>query len=186
MSNALALLGCKTDDRHVDEVVRSAKQELQALLAQRAEITRQIGTIKQTLAGLAALFGDHIFDAEVLEWLGRKAPRRGRGFTQACRHVLMEATEPLSTKEICARMRAKFPAIIEAHKDAVASVTTVLTRLVSYREAERIVNDHGRPKWQWIAGAQPSGALATQFPSGIGRPATHEESATLAARQWPS
>ena len=43
---------------HVQEVLRTAEEELAGLLGQRAAIMKRIGTIKQMLAGLADLFGD--------------------------------------------------------------------------------------------------------------------------------
>ena len=45
---------------HVQEVVRQAHEELRQLLQQRAEVMRRIGTIKQTIAGVANLFGDSV------------------------------------------------------------------------------------------------------------------------------
>ena len=45
---------------HVQQVVKQAHEELRELLRQRAEVMRRIGTIKQTIAGLANLFGDEV------------------------------------------------------------------------------------------------------------------------------
>jgi chorismate mutase len=45
---------------HVQEVVRQAHEELRQLLQQRAEVMRRIGTVKQTISGLANLFGDAV------------------------------------------------------------------------------------------------------------------------------
>jgi chorismate mutase len=45
-------------DPNVQQVIRSAEKELHELLQQRAELMKRIGTIKQTLAGLASIFGD--------------------------------------------------------------------------------------------------------------------------------
>ena len=42
-----------TIDPHVHAVVRSAEQEIRELIRQRADVMKRIGTIKQTLAGLA-------------------------------------------------------------------------------------------------------------------------------------
>ena len=44
-------------DGHVQEVVRQAHEELRQLLQQRADVMRRIGTVKQTITGLANLFG---------------------------------------------------------------------------------------------------------------------------------
>ena len=41
------------DVGHVQEVIRQAHEELRQLLHQRAEIMKRIGTVKQTISGLA-------------------------------------------------------------------------------------------------------------------------------------
>src|SRR5215470_1895142 len=76
---------------HVQEVVRQAHDELRQLLLQRAEVMRRIGTVKQTIAGLANLFGDGVLSEELLELVDRKSNGRQPGFTKACRMILMES-----------------------------------------------------------------------------------------------
>ena len=46
-------LSSVSDNSHAKEVVRSAREQLGELLRQKAEFMKRIGTIKQTLAGLA-------------------------------------------------------------------------------------------------------------------------------------
>ena len=82
-------------DRHVQEVVRAAHDELRQLIRQRAEIMKRIGTVKQTIVGLANLFGDDVLSDELLELVDRKTNGRQPGFTKACRMVLMESSKPL-------------------------------------------------------------------------------------------
>jgi hypothetical protein len=41
--------------------------------------------------------------------------------------------------------------MLARHKDPMASVTTVLNRLVDYGEAQPVVLSSGRRAWQWIA-----------------------------------
>jgi hypothetical protein len=43
--------------------------------------------------------------------------------------------------------------MLTRHKDPVASVTTVLNRLVDYGEAQAVVLSNGRRAWCWIADA---------------------------------
>lgn len=135
----------------VEEVVRSAAQELTELLRQRALIMKRIGGLKQTLAGLANLFGDSILNDELLEILDRRPPLRHPGFTRACRVVLMESTRPLETRQVCDHLQRKYPDLLGGHKDPVASVTTVLTRLVDYGEVRTATTPHGRRIWEWAA-----------------------------------
>jgi hypothetical protein len=42
------------------------------------------------------------------------------------------------------------PALLARHKDPMASVTTVLNRLVEYGEAQPVLAN-GRRAWQWVA-----------------------------------
>ena len=79
------------DVGHVQEVIRQAHEELRQLLQQRAEVMKRIGTVKQTISGLANLFGDDVLNEELLELVDRKSNGRQPGFTKACRMILMEA-----------------------------------------------------------------------------------------------
>jgi hypothetical protein len=148
---------------HVEEVVRQAHEELRQLLHQRAEVMRRIGTIKQTIAGLANLFGDSVLSDELLELVDRKSSGRQPGFTKACRMILMDANRALSARDVCDRIQEKAPPMLARHKDPMASVTTVLNRLVAYGEAKAVVLDNGRRAWQWVADSdsRPAGLPAS-------------------------
>lgn len=139
---------------HVQEVVHEAHQELRQLMQQRADVMRRIGTIKQTIAGLANLFGEEVLSDELLELVDRKTSGRQPGFTKACRMTLMEANRPLSARDVCEQLQQKSPPILARHKDPMASVTTVLNRLVAYGEAQAVALDNGRRAWQWVADSQ--------------------------------
>src|SRR5271166_5560331 len=139
---------------HVHEVVRQAHEELRQLLQQRAEVMRRIGTIKQTISGLANLFGDSVLSDELLEMVDRKSGGRQPGFTKACRMILMDANRALSARDVCDRIQEKMPPMLERHKDPMASVTTVLNRLVAYGEARAVALDNGRRAWQWVADSE--------------------------------
>jgi len=138
-------------DPHVQEVVKTAHEELRQLMRQRTEIMKRIGTLKQTIAGLANLFGDEILGEDLLELVDRKSGGRQPGFTKACRMVLMEAGRPLAVREVCEQIQQRLPAVLLRHKDPLASVTTVLNRLVEYGEALSVVRENGRRAWQWVS-----------------------------------
>lgn len=138
-------------DPHVQEVVRAAHEELRQLMRQRAEIMKRIGTVKQTIVGLANLFGDDVLTEELLELVDRKSGGRQPGFTKACRMVLMEADRPLGAREVCEQIQQKVPPVLLRHKDPLASVTTVLNRLVEYGEARTVPRENGRRAWQWVS-----------------------------------
>jgi hypothetical protein len=141
----------RNGDPHVQEVVKTAHEELRQLMRQRTEIMKRIGTLKQTIAGLANLFGDEILGEDLLELVDRKSGGRQPGFTKACRMVLMEAGRPLAVREVCEQIQQRLPAVLMRHKDPLASVTTVLNRLVEYGEALSVVRDNGRRAWQWVS-----------------------------------
>jgi hypothetical protein len=144
---------------HVQEVIKTAHEELRQLMRQRAEIMKRIGTLKQTISGLANLFGDDILGEELLELVDRKSGGRQPGFTKACRMALMEAGRPLSVREVCDRIQERLPGVLLRHKDPLASVTTVLNRLVEYGEAQAVSRDNGRRAWQWISEPSSVGTM---------------------------
>jgi hypothetical protein len=153
-------------DAYVHQVVAAAREELRQLLQQRAEIMKRIGTVKQTIAGLANLFGEEALGDDLLELLDRKPNGRQPGFTKACRRVLMEVHRPLGAREMCAALERQAPAILSRHKDPLASVTTVLNRLVDYGEARSLTNERGRRVWEWVSdGKQPADTIREQIPA---------------------
>jgi hypothetical protein len=141
----------------VHQVVKAAHEELRVLLQQRAEIMKRIGTVKQTITGLANLFGDEVLGEDLLELIDRKPNGRQPGFTKACRRVLMEIRRPIGAREVCAELERQAPAILSRHKDPLASVTTVLNRLVDYGEARSLSNDRGRRVWEWVSESEQVG-----------------------------
>jgi hypothetical protein len=144
------------NDPHVQEVVKAAHEELRQLMLQRAEVMKRIGTVKQTIVGLANLFGDEVLSEELLELVDRKSGGRQPGFTKACRMVLMEAERPLGAREVCEQIQQRIPPVLLRHKDPLASVTTVLNRLVEYGEARTVVRENGRRAWQWVSDPENS------------------------------
>jgi hypothetical protein len=153
------------DVGHVQEVIRQAHGELRQLLQQRSDIMKRIGTVKQTISGLANLFGDSVLTEELLELVDRKSSGRQPGFTKACRMILMQAGRALNARDICDYFQQQMPALLARHKDPMASVTTVLNRLVEYGEAQAVVAN-GRRAWRWVAeppvevGTSPTANLA--------------------------
>jgi hypothetical protein len=138
-------------DPHVQEVLKSAHEELRGLLKQRADIMKRIGTVKQTIVGLANMFGEDVLNEELLDLIDRKTSGRQPGFTKACRMVLMEAGRALGAREVCERIQEKVPPVLLRHKDPLASVTTVLNRLVEYGEARTLIKENGRRAWEWVS-----------------------------------
>ena len=153
-----ATLRLSGGDAYVQQVLRTAHQELLSLLQQRADIMKRIGTVKQTIIGLANLFGDEVLDDELLTLVDRKPNGRQPGFTRGCRTVLIESQAPLTAREVVAQMQERFAGVLVNHKDPLASVTTVLNRLVAYGEARSVVNASGKRVWEWVAENPGKGA----------------------------
>jgi hypothetical protein len=161
MQNATVNLAERYDLGHVQEVIRQAHEELRQLLQQRAEIMKRIGTVKQTISGLANLFGDAVLNDELLELVDRKSSGRQPGFTKACRMILMESGRAMNSRDICDYFQAKMPDLLARHKDPMASVTTVLNRLVEYGEAEAVLAN-GRRAWRWVADVPTASASVSR------------------------
>jgi len=153
-------------DPHVQQVVKVAHEELSQLMRQRAQIIKRIGTVKQTIVGLANLFGDEVLSEELLELVDRKSSGRQPGFTKACRMVLMESDRPLGARDVCQRIQQRIPPLLLRHKDPLASVTTVLNRLVEYGEARSVVGHNGKRAWEWVADP-PRDSFAAAAPENV-------------------
>jgi hypothetical protein len=130
------------------EVLQVATRELQILLEQRAEIVKRIRSVRTTIFGLADLFGKNSRE----EFLGAdlaRIPRRTKGVTDACRLALKESEIPLTSHQV--RDKLRFQGLeIEQHKDPVATVTTILGRLVEYGEAVTMIRADGKRTWMWM------------------------------------
>jgi hypothetical protein len=149
------------DDNNVEmplqEVVRQVHDELRQLLQQRIAVTHRIRTLKQTAAGLAATFGDDLINVDLRRLVSNGGRVRAHGLTKMCRAILMEAARPLGAGEVRNRVQERAATLLAAHKDPVASITTILNRLVEYGEARRTVSSDNRRAWQWAGGNAGSG-----------------------------
>ena len=134
---------------HVNKILEEMYGEFQALMVQRAAILRRIGTIKQTIIGLAKLFGNEVVGERVLQVVEQRSSTRSRGFTRTCRVVLMESTRPMVCQEVCEEIQRRNPTLLAHHKDPLASVNTVLNRLATYGEARVVMNERGKRAWEW-------------------------------------
>lgn len=135
---------------HVQEVLRTAHGELSGLMRQRDEIMKRIGKIKQMLSGMANLFGESILCDELRVALEGRPSDRRKGFTRACRQILMQSRTPLPLRYFIGELRRKFPEVTDRHKDLSASVTTVFHRLATYGEARWSEDKEGGRVWEWV------------------------------------
>ena len=135
---------------HVLDVVRRAEQELRQLIDERGEVTKRIGTVKRTIVSLAKLFGDGMLDRDLLSLFDGRGGRQP-GITSSCRRILMEARRPMSAREVCDEIQRTSPALLARHQDPMATINTILGRLVQYGEATVRPGDRGQRAWVWAA-----------------------------------
>jgi hypothetical protein len=128
------------------EVVRTVKAELLQLTRQHEDIVKRIGSVRRTLCGLTILFGEIAIEPEVSQMAKRHS---WRGFTNTCRLILMSAESPLTAREVCAQVKHRFAQLETRHKDPLASVITVLSRLARYGEVKYEDRQNGSRVWQW-------------------------------------
>jgi len=152
LADQVPIHSSKTED--IERVVDRIQHELRSLLLERAAIVKRIGMVKHTITGLIDVFGADIPDGELRNLLDHRSGGSSTcphpGLTEACRHTLMESSQPLTTRQLCVKIQETHPSILVKHQQPMASVTVVLRRLVSYGEVQDGVNErHGRT-WSWI------------------------------------
>jgi hypothetical protein len=125
-------------NRHVQEVLKTLHEELRGLNRQRTDVTRRIETIKRVVVGLSKMYGAQLSDEQLDDFLGRKLGLRRRGLTDACRRILLEEQQPLGARDVRDRVMKVDGELLRHHKDPIASLVTVLNRLVEYGEARRV------------------------------------------------
>jgi hypothetical protein len=138
----------------IERVVGWAQSELDLLSLRRAAIALRVRVIKNTIVGLADVFGSTLTDEELRTLPPtlpvRRPARPCRGLTQACRRTLMASSTPLTTQELCRRIEETHPEILARQKEPRVSVTVVLRRLVNYGEVYDNVNEKNARTWLWI------------------------------------
>jgi len=143
----------------IERVVGWAQAELDLLSRKRAAIALRVRVIKNTIVGLADVFGSTLTDDELRTLPPtlpvRRTTRFRRGLTQACRRTLMASSTPLTTQELCRRIEETHPEILARQKAPRVSVTVVLRRLVNYGEVYDNVDERNARTWLWIGPLMP-------------------------------
>ena len=135
---------------HADELAGVARGELNGLLLQRAELTKRIGTLKRTLAGLAWLLGSPApLNPRFALPDGKTRALSPSSLTDACRMALMHAGTPLRAHQVRDKLRFQC-SLFENHRDPVATISTILRRLCQYGEARSVILPDGKRVWEWV------------------------------------
>ena len=152
-------------DRNVRRVIDDAKQKIRELIEQRAQINRRIATTRATIVGLASVFGDEVLQQELFAFMreGGRATIWQPALTRACRLVLIAAKGPISSRRICEDIRFSDPGLALRNKDLLASITTVLNRLVRYGEVS-VAQVNGRRSWEWIQAGEANSITTIDLP----------------------
>lgn len=137
--------------RPVQEVLNTLTAELRGLNLQRRDLVKRIDIVKGVIVGLSRVLGAELSADQLQDVLGRRAGRRNHGLTNACRRILTETREPLRARDVCDRVLQDYRDLLQHHKQPIASIVTVLNRLVRYGEA-RIVNLENQRTWVGTAG----------------------------------
>jgi hypothetical protein len=134
----------------VERVVERIQQELQVLRTEHAAIARRIGLIKNTVAGLAEVFGPAVVGQDLQHVLSADGVtrRRTRGLTDACRELLREAAGPLTLEQITAGILQRNPSLLKRHRYPGTVIQMMLRRLVRYGEAQEAAGDTGLRSWR--------------------------------------
>jgi hypothetical protein len=131
------------------QVLTLTQSELHRLMRERDAIVKRITVLRQTIAGLVEIFGDHALGKEHLDLLKPYRRQRRNGMTQICRSVLARSSEPLTAHELIEGIRATDVTLIQRQKNPIASVYSILGRLASYGEVRCAVAGSGRRQWAW-------------------------------------
>lgn len=151
-------------DPSVAQVVARAHQELISLEQERALIMERIGALKQTIAGLANVFGEGVLSDELMDLVDRRRGDTNSGLTRTCRTTLMESSQPLTTQGMLDEIQRRQPSLLAHHKSPVASITTIMNRLVHYGEARVTTTVSGKKGWQWATVRNENPASVAAIP----------------------
>lgn len=153
-----SLAECNSSE-DIERVVGWALAELDLLSLKRAAIAIRVKVIKNTIVGLADVFGSTLTDEELLTLPPtlsvRRTARSCRGLTQACRRTLMGSSTPLTTQELCRKIEETHPEILARQKEPRVSVAVVLRRLVDYGEVYDNVDERNTRTWLWVGPLMP-------------------------------
>jgi len=111
---------------------------------------KRIGTVKQTISGLANLFWRRAFERRT-DGIGRpQNSGRQPGFTKACRMILMEGRRAMNAHDICDYFQQKMPCVAGTPQGSDGVRHNRPQSFGGVRRAQAVVSN-GRRAWLWIA-----------------------------------
>jgi hypothetical protein len=182
-SNLIARLGKPGAEalppEDLNKLVCSIETELRELTETRTAISKRITAVRNTILGLAELFGSSVLGPELQSLVSIQPPSSELhyGLTNVCRDLLRSrGAEPLTVQAFLHHAREKFPERMLVHKHPGTSVRVVLRRLVDYGEALEVLTETGVKAWRSATSAvlseDVSGCRDLQSASGDANPSS--------------
>ncbi len=124
--------------------LEAAHRDLEALLAKRDEIDKEIARLRQTIVALSRRCGEDpaaIISLDLSEQMG---------MTDSCRVVLKAAERELTPVEVKEQL-ANIGLDLGKYSNALACIHVILKRLVERNEAEKLSRRDGETAYRWKA-----------------------------------
>jgi hypothetical protein len=145
--------------------LKTAKEELNALVVEQGELQERLQAIeprladlRQSIAALSKLAGEEFDEEEAL------------GLTDMIRRVMQEAGRQITTQDV-ERMLESRGFNTKRYGNLQASIITVMKRLIPKRQVREEGTIGGKPAYRWI-GPTPPPEVITVDVDGLGLSAT--------------
>ena len=133
----------------LNAILEVMQKQLQSLQQDRTTIQKRILVVRQTIHGLASVFGQSAISKTPTNAIrSRTSKDRGPGLTRTCSQLVLESSRALTVAELLALMQQKYPSLFEHNNNPKASLTTVLARLSQYGTVEAVFNEKGARAWR--------------------------------------
>jgi hypothetical protein len=133
----------------LNAILEVMRKQLQSLQQDRTSIQKRIVVVRQTIHGLASVFGQNAIGKIPTNAIGARTRNgRGPGLTRTCSQLVRESSRALTVAELLELVQQKHPSLFEHNNNPQASLTTVLARLSQYGTVEAVFNEKGARAWQ--------------------------------------
>jgi hypothetical protein len=113
------------------------------------EVEQEIRAVKDTVYGLAVVFGQELVSSELLKLVCPRRRTKVRGLSNACKLALMRAAQPCSLATVCRLVTEIDPMLLMHHRNPRASTMSALTNLAKKGDVIR-TTEGGKSAWQWV------------------------------------
>jgi len=143
-------ISCMASSQQYKQSLDAACSELEALIEQREEIDIRISQLKQAIVALSPLGREEKPQSSLgIDIRAFNIEVQAMGITESCREALKSVAHALTPLEVKARIVQLKPQFAQ-QKNLMASVHTVLKRLVVSNEAAQRTTNEGDVAYAWI------------------------------------